>query len=333
MTFWIEKFRPVDLDQIIGQERVIEVLKMFAQNQMLPHLLVTGPHGTGKSIAVEATLKALYGDTWQDNTTIFQTADMMERGRSYLENDERFMHLYKSDESFLSNLKRAINSYASIRPINAEFKVLWFEDAHTLSHEVQHALRRIMERYSATCRFVFCTTQASSVIPPISSRCLPLFFTPLTRDKILGRLTDILDTMGIDPGTVNQDELGLLVAAAGGDLRKAIMYLQVRVITGTEITPATFDEGETRKITAAAFMAMQAKDVATAQRRLEGLMIEYGLSAREVLQELMLVVRREYYLPEIISSIADTDYIMTHAGNEYLQMNALAAKIVGEVFL
>lgn len=332
MTFWIEKFRPANLNQIIGQERVVEVLRKFADSRMLPHLLVTGPHGTGKSIAVEATLKILYGDSWQDNVTIFQTADLMERGRSYLETDERFMHLYKSDESFLSNLKHAINSYASIRPINAEFKVLWFEDAHTLSHEVQHALRRIMERYSRTCRFVFCTTQASSVIPPISSRCLPLFFVPLSREQILVRLKEILETMG-ETDTVNNEELGILVAAAGGDIRKAIMYLQVRIITGTEITPATFDEGETRKITAAAFIAMQSKDIATAQRRLEGLMIEYGLSAREVLQELMLIVRREYYHPEIISSIADTDYIITHAGNEYLQMNALAAKIVGEVFL
>lgn len=332
MTFWIEKFRPINLDQIIGQERVVEVLEKFADSRMLPHLLVTGPHGTGKSIAVEATLKVLYGDLWQDNVTIFQTADLMERGRSYLETDERFMHLYKSDESFLSNLKHAINSYASIRPINAEFKVLWFEDAHTLSHEVQHALRRIMERYSRTCRFVFCTTQASSIIPPISSRCLPLFFVPLSREQILDRLKEILQTMGATD-TVNEEELGILVTAAGGDLRKAIMYLQVRVVTGTEITPASFDEGETRKIAAAAFIAMQSKDIATAQRRLEGLMIEYGLSAREVLQELMLIVRREYYHPEIISSIADTDYIITHAGNEYLQMNALAARIVGEVFL
>lgn len=332
MTFWIEKFRPVDLDQIIGQERVVEVLRKFADSQMLPHLLVTGPHGTGKSIAVEATLKKLYGDSWLDNVTIFQTADLMERGRSYLETDERFMHLYKPDESFLSNLKHAINSYASIRPINAEFKVLWFEDAHTLSQDVQHALRRIMERYSRTCRFVFCTTQASSVIPPISSRCLPLFFIPLSREQILARLKEILQTMGATD-TVNDEELGILVAATGGDLRKAIMYLQVRVGTGTEITPATFDEGETRKIAAAAFIAMQSKDISTAQRRLEGLMIEYGLSAREVLQELMLIVRREYYHPDIISSIADTDYIITHAGNEYLQMNALAAKIVGEVFL
>ncbi|HWQ65215.1 MAG TPA: AAA family ATPase [Methanospirillum sp.] len=332
MIFWIEKFRPADLGQIIGQERVVEVLRKFSDSHMLPHLLVTGPHGTGKSIAVEATLKALYGDSWQDNVTIFQTADMMERGRSYLETDERFMHLYKPDESFLSNLKHAINSYASIRPINAEFKVLWFEDAHTLSQDVQHALRRIMERYSRTCRFVFCTTQASSVIPPISSRCLPLFFLPLSREQILARLKEILQTMGATD-TVSDEELGILVAAAGGDLRKAIMYLQVRVSTGTEITPATFDEGETRKIAAAAFIAMQSKDIATAQRRLEGLMIEYGLSAREVLQELMLIVRREYYHPDIISSIADTDYIITHAGNEYLQMNALAAKIVGEVFL
>lgn len=333
MMFWIEKFRPAGLDQIIGQERVIEVLRMFAQGKSLPHLLVSGPHGTGKTLAIETTLKLLYGDIWQDNVTIFQTADLMERGRSYLETDEKFMHLYKSDESFLSNLKHAINSYASIRPINAEFKVLWFEDAHTLSQDVQHALRRIMERYSATCRFVFCTTQASSMIPPISSRCLPLLFTPLTRDQIMNRLLEIMKEMGVAEGAVSTDELSLLVAAVAGDLRKAIMYLQVRVVTGVEITPASFGEGETRKIAAAAFMAMQAKDIAAAQRRLEGLMIEYGLSAREVLNELLLIVRREYYHPEIISCIADTDYIMTHAGNEYLQVNALAARIVGEVFL
>ena len=164
--FWIEKFRPSSLDEVQGQERVTEILSMFAKGKNLPHLLISGPQGTGKTVSVEAALRELYGETWTDNVTIFHTADLMEQGRSYLETDETFVHLYKPDESFLSNLKRAINTYASIRPINAEFKVLWFEDAHTLSHDVQHALRRTMERYSATCRFVFCTTHASSVIPP-----------------------------------------------------------------------------------------------------------------------------------------------------------------------
>lgn len=331
--FWIEKFRPGDLKSVIGQDRVIEVLNKFAQEKTLPHLLVSGPHGTGKTVTVETTLKSLYGDTWQDNLTIFHTADLMERGRSYLESDEKFMHLYKSDESFISNLKHAINTYASIRPINAEFKVLWFEDAHTLSHDVQHALRRIMERYSATCRFIFCTTHASALIPPISSRCLPLFFTPIPRDLMLCRLKEVLSVMQVPEETISQDELSLLVTAAGGDLRKAIMYLQIRIVTREEITPDSFGETETRKIAAAAFRAMEDKDIATAQRRLEALMIEYGLSGREVLEELLVIVRREYYHPDVISCIADADYILTHAGNEYLQVNALAARIVGEVFL
>jgi replication factor C small subunit len=331
--FWIEKYRPANLEEFIGQERVVEVLRMFAQGKVLPHLLVSGPHGTGKTVAVETTLKRLYGDVWQDNVTIFRTADLMERGRAYLESDEKFMHLYKADESFVSNLKHAINTYASIRPINAEFKVLWFEDAQTLSHTIQHALRRIMERYSATCRFVFCTTNASALIPPISSRCLPLFFTPLSNDLIQARLEEIMIAKGVTSETINSDELRLLVTAAGGDLRKAIMYLQVRVVTGEEVGPETFGEGETRKIAAAAFRAMEAKDIATAQRRLESLMIEYGLSGREVLDELMYIIRREYYHPDAISCIADADYIMTHAGNEYLQINALAARIVEEVFL
>lgn len=331
--FWIERFRPSSLEEVIGQERIVEVLSMFASGKVLPHLLVSGPHGTGKTVSIETTLNKLYGDGWTDNVTIFKTADLMERGRSYLESDERFTHLYKPDESFLSNFKHVINTYASIRPIDAEFKVLWFEDAQTLSHGIQHALRRIMERYSSTCRFIFCTTNASALIPPISSRCLPILFTPLTEDQISNRLKEILQSEEIPEDAISPDEFSLLVTAARGDLRKAIMYLQVRVVTSKEITPESFGEGETRKIAAAAFHAMQGKDIETAKRRFETLMTEYGLSAQDVIDELMHVVRREYYDPALISCIADTDYIITHAGNEYLQINALTARIVEEVFL
>ncbi len=331
--FWIERFRPATLAEVLGQERVTETLSRFVSEKMLPHLLVTGPSGTGKTVSVEAALRELYGESWQDHVTIFQTADLMERGRAFLESDDRFMHLYKPDESFLSNLKYAINTYASIRPIHTEFKVLWFEDAHTLSHEVQHALRRTMERYSGTCRFVFCTTNASALIPPISSRCLPLFFSPLSPGIIRSRLHEILHLMNIPDGEIHDDELNLLVTAAGGDLRKAVMYLQVRIVTGEKFNPDYSDEGETRKIAAAAFRAMQSKEIGTAQRRLESMMTEYGMSAREVLAELLFVSRREYYHPVIISCLADADYIMTHAGNEYLQVNSLAARIIEEVFL
>lgn len=329
--FWIERYRPVTLDKIRGQERVCEVLRRCAETKNLPHLVVSGPPGTGKSAAVEATLRELYGDTWQDNVTLFRTSDLMERGKSALESDERFLHLYRPDESFLSNFKHIISEYASIRPINAKFKVMLFEDAHALSHEIQHALRRTMERYSSTCRFIFCTTQASTLIPPIKSRCLPLFFAPLSREIIRDCLfaiqTDIPES-----DRAPDDEIGLIIAASGGDLRKAIMYLQVRVETKTSFNPDTLSRTDTQEEACLALHEMKAKDIAGAQKRLQDLMLTQGLSGREVIATLLQVTEREYNDPEIITRLADTDERLTCAGNEYLQINALVATIVSEVF-
>jgi len=329
--FWIEKFRPATFEQILGQERVLEVLKGCAAAKTLPHLVVSGPPGTGKSAAVEATLRELYGETWQDNVTIFRTSDLMERGKLALESDERFLHLYRSDESFLSNFKHIISSYASIRPINAEFKVMLFEDAKTLSHDIQHALRRTMERYSATCRFIFCTTQASSLIPPIKSRCLPLFFTPLPREIIRDRLHCIQDSIPLED-RAPVDEIGLIVAASAGDLRKAIMFLQVRVETKIPFNPDTLSRTDTQEEVSLALHAMKTKNTEEAQKKLQNLMISEGLSGREVISTLLQVTGREYNDPAIVTLLADADARLTHAGNEYLQVNAMVATIVAEVF-
>ncbi|HOJ95539.1 MAG TPA: AAA family ATPase [Methanospirillum sp.] len=330
--FWIEQYRPVTLDQILGQERVCEVLRRCAETKNLPHLVVSGPPGTGKSAAVEATLRELYGDTWQDNVTLFRTSDLMERGKSALESDERFLHLYRPDESFLSNFKHIISEYASIRPINAEFKVMLFEDAHALSHEIQHALRRTMERYSSTCRFIFCTTQASTLIPPIKSRCLPLFFAPLPREIIRDCLSAIQQNIP-EPDRAPNDEIGLIIAASGGDLRKAIMYLQVRVETKIPFNPDTLSRTDTQEEACLALHEMKAKDIAGAQKRLQDLMLTQGLSGREVITTLLEVTEREYNDPAIVTRLADADERLTYAGNEYLQINALVATIVSEVFL
>jgi len=329
--FWIETYRPATFDQVLGQERVSAVLRRCAETKTLPHLVVSGPPGTGKSAAVEVMLRELYGSSWEENVTLFRTADLMERGKTALEADERFVHLYRPEDSFLSNFKHIITSYASIRPIDAEFKVMWFEDAHVLSHEVQHALRRTMERYSSTCRFIFCTTHASTLISPIKSRCLPLFFTPIPRTVIYNCLHRIMQDIPEDM-RVPEEEVGLIVAASGGDLRKAIMYLQVRVMTKIPFNPDTLSRTDTQEEACLALHDMRAKDVSAAQKRLQDLMIKYGLSGREVIRTLLVVTEREYNDPKIVTRLADADARLTHAGNEYVQINALVTTIVSEVF-
>jgi len=134
---WSEKYRPSTLDGILGQDEAVRTLASFAESGNVPHLLIVGPAGTGKSIAVEALARGLYGANWQENTTIFPAADLFEQGKKYLESDERFGHIYKKDESFLTNFKYLVKWYAAIRPLDAGFKLMVFEGASAISREAQ----------------------------------------------------------------------------------------------------------------------------------------------------------------------------------------------------
>jgi replication factor C small subunit len=330
---WIEKYRPRTFDDIIGQYQVVDRLRTFARSGSVPHLLFTGPPGTGKSVSIECLSRSLYGDHWRENAPLFQAGDFFSLGKQYLEQDERYAHLYHKDQSLVSNFKYIIKWYASQRPLDAEFKLMVFDDAAALSREAQQALRRIMERFSRTCRFVYCTPHPTGLIPAISSRCLPFFCGPIPDDLIVTRLKEILLADESRGGSIcSDDQLDLIVQAAHGDLRRATMLLQVAVESRHPFDLTLFLSGESSMVAAAAFMAMRSGDLPSAIRRIESLMIEYGLSSREVLRELRAIARREYNDPRIAVAIGETDYIIGHCNNEYIQLNMLSARIIQEIF-
>lgn len=328
---WIEKYRPKNCSEIVGQERVIRRLASFADSGNVPHLLFTGPHGTGKSASLECFARRLYGDSWKENTSIFNAVELFSRGKSYLESEERFAHLFRKDQSLITNVKSIIKWYAALRPLDAEFKLMVFEDAQELTFEAQQALRRIMERYSATCRFIFLTTNQSAIIPAIASRCLPLFFLPIETEMIRSCMETILAreeaTERIAP-----DDLDLIAHAAGGDLRKALLYLQVAAESGGEFDLVAISGSETGAVTASAFEALRNGNYEAARKIVESLMIDYGLTGREVIRGLARVAKREYNHPRIAIELARADYALGRAANEFVQMDALIADIVREAF-
>lgn len=329
---WIEKYRPRTFEDIIGQDRVVDRLRSFARTRSVPHLLFTGPPGTGKSICVECLSRSLYADYWRENAPLFQAGDFFSLGKQYLQQDERYAHLYQKDQSLLSNFKYIVKWYASQRPLDTEFKMIVIDDAAALSREAQQALRRIMERFSRTCRFVYCTPHPTGLIPAISSRCFPFFCGPVPDDLVVGRLKSILREESRRDSVCSDDQIDLIVQAAKGDLRRATMLLQVAVESGQPFDLTLFSRSESGMVAAAAFMAMRSGDLQSANRRLESLMIEYGLSSREVLRELRGIVRREYNDPRIAAAIGETDYIIGHCNNEYIQLNMLSARIIQEIF-
>ena len=275
---WIEKYRPELLSDIIGQEPVIRRLSSFAESGTVPHLILSGPHGTGKSAAVECFAKVLFKENWELNTSVFQTSDLFSQGKTYLEQDDRYAHLYQKNQSLITNFKYIIKWYASLRPLDAEFKLMVFEDAHALTRDAQHALRRIMERTSSTCRFVFTTTNQSALITPISSRCLPLFFSPVDQDIMLRHLRLIRDQENPKVHPCSDDDLDMIVQVAQGDVRRAILLLQVALEAGRCRDLSAIAQSETANVTASAIEALKTGDLRNAIRRLESLMIDYGLN-------------------------------------------------------
>jgi replication factor C small subunit len=329
---WIEKYRPVTFDEIIGHDRVVKHLRSFAASGSLPHLMISGPHGTGKSVAVECMARCLYGDHWVENCTVLHASDLFLLGKKYLEEDDRYTHIYRKDESLINNFKHIIRWYASLQPLDAPFKMMVIDDASSLTRDAQSSLRRTMERYSQTCRFVFCTTHPAAIIPAIASRCIPFFFGPVSPDMVSAHLRAILAKERPDC-CCTDDDIDLIVQDSGGDLRRSVMLLQVASESGEPFDLAKFRETETGMVAAAIYSAMAAGDGTSANRRIESLMIEYGLSAGEVLAELRKVLKREYNDPRIACALADTDYLIGHCNNEYIQLNALAARIINEVFV
>lgn len=326
---WTEQYRPTAFTGIIGQEPVVRYLSSFAATGIVPHLFLAGPHGTGKSAAVECLARARYGENWELNTILFPAADLFLQGKSFLEEDERYVHLYQRNMSLIANFKHILKWYAAMRPLDAGFKLMVFEDAHALSREAQQALRRIMEHTSDTCRFIFTTTNPSAVIPAISSRCFPLFFAPVGSDVMLRHLIKIRASEAYGSQTCTDDDLDLIVQTASGDVRRAVLLLQTALMSDRCEDLFTHTLSENATIMSQAISALREGDMRGAVRRMESLMIDNGLSGSEVLHEARAVLKREYNHPALAIALAEAEHRMIHADNEYLQVGAFASGIRG----
>jgi len=329
---WIERYRPGQFLDIKGQDEVIGHLNGFVESSRLPHLLLFGPHGTGKSCALECLARGIYGEHSAENLTIIESGALFRHGRSWLENEEKFSHLYKKDESVLSNFKRIVRWYASMKPFNADFKIIAFEEAHLLPFDAQAGLRRIMEKYSSTCRFVLMTQQQTSVIPAIASRCLPLFFRPLDNGEIISVLNEIPRESCPASLDITDEELEFIAETARGDCRKAVTYFQLYCMKEGQIDLSEVSGSETEMIAQSLFSALKDRNFQKAKESSEMLMIEYGLSGSEVIGEISKIAKREYNDKRIAIVLGEADGMLCNAGNEFVQVNAALARIIAEVF-
>jgi replication factor C small subunit len=334
---WTVKYRPSDLDEILGNEESIDMIRRLIRSKNLPHLVFHGPENTGKSSTAFAMAREIYGEGHEHNLTYFNASDFFEQGKRYLVRDKRFLRIIGTDDpskiskSVIAIFKEVVNEYASMAPIDAGFKIIFIDNAEAFSSDAQHALRRIMEKYTATCRFILSTTQPSKLIAPLRSRGLQLFFTHVSAEKLANFIRKVADKEGLSVSEDGVDAIGYHangnVARALHTLQLASLHFQGSNIGSQEIYDCTLKE-RSENVTHL-FQAAVSKDIIQARKAIDDLILEDGMSGQEILLKLHAMAASSNESDAIIAGwiirIADADLCLTDASSERIQLEALVA--------
>eukprot|EP00771_Trimastix_marina_P002500 gnl/Trimastix_PCT/3629.p1 GENE.gnl/Trimastix_PCT/3629~~gnl/Trimastix_PCT/3629.p1 ORF type:complete len:337 (+),score=84.04 gnl/Trimastix_PCT/3629:36-1046(+) len=199
---WIEKYRPKELSDLISHGEIISTITRLIDEGRMPHLLLYGPAGTGKTSTILACARRLYGA---------QFSSMV-------------LELNASDARGIDVVRQQIKDFASTRQIFSKgFKLVILDEADSMTHPAQFALRRVIEKYTQNARFCIICNYVSKVIPALQSRCTKFRFGPLDEESIEARLRTIAQTE-----QVNYTDTGLksIIQLSNGDMRRCLNIMQ-----------------------------------------------------------------------------------------------------------
>ncbi len=205
---WVEKYRPVKLNGIISQNKIIQTLKLYIKNKTVPHMLFYGKSGTGKTTAAMACANELYGNTI----------------------DYMVMELNASDERGIEVVRNEIKKFVSTSNLmlgNSKnknlFKLVILDETDAMTSDAQDILRKVVEEYTKNARFCLICNHLQKIKPALQSRCTLFRFSPLEKPVIKKKLIQIAKKEKLK---LTQTGIDTIMKQCKGDVRKVINMLQ-----------------------------------------------------------------------------------------------------------
>ncbi|MCF7872297.1 replication factor C small subunit [Candidatus Woesearchaeota archaeon] len=310
-AIWTEKFRPKNFLEVKGQKEIVNRVKAFVETKNMPHLLFSGPAGVGKTTLALVIVRQMFGDAWREN----------------------FLELNASDERGIDVVRQKVKDFARTRSIgDVPFKIIYLDESDALTKEAQQALRRTMENYTQTTRFILSCNYSSKIIDPIQSRCTVFKFKPLSKEEIF----EIVEIVA-KAENLKIDDKGkeALFYVSGGDVRRLENLMQSSAAIQKEITEkliydvASFAEPkEIREVLADCVKGV----FEDAKKKLLDTMLKQGLSGidvvKQIQQEVWGITANNNIKLEMIKKCGEAEFRMIEGADEFIQLQALLANFI-----
>jgi replication factor C small subunit len=310
-NIWTEKYRPGTFDDMVGQQEIIKRVRSLVQALNIPHLLFAGPAGTGKSTLALIIVKELFKDKWREN----------------------YLELNASDERGIDVVRQKVKDFARTRAMdNIPFKVIFLDEADALTKEAQHALRRTMENYSNTCRFIMSCNYSSRIIDPIQSRCVIFRFKLLEKKDITKRVDIIAQGEAL---SLTPDVYETIYEASEGDCRKAINLMQATASISPNINTEMIMMVSSKAKPADVKVVLDyclAGDFVNARDKLLDVMLRESISGTDIIRAIQKEIWGLQIEPGIkvrlTEKTGETEFRMTEGSDEFIQLQSLLASFV-----
>lgn len=308
---WTEKYRPKEFSDIKGQDAIVARIKAFVEQKNMPHVLFVGPAGIGKTSLSLVIAKQLFGDSWRSN----------------------ILELNASDERGIDVVRNKVKDFARTKALgDVPFKIIYLDECDALTRDAQQALRRTMENYTQTCRFILSANYSSKIMDPIQSRCAIFRFRPLSKEHVF----EIVDKIAANEGiNCPQDAKEALYEVTLGDCRKLENLMQsCASITKDFTSELVFELASVANPDEVKGILQDAMkgEFTKARKDLLNTMLKYSLSGLDIIKQIQKEVwnldldgRKKVHL---VDKCGEIEFRMVEGADDYVQLEALLAQFV-----
>jgi replication factor C small subunit len=308
---WTEKYRPTKFSEVVGQEDIIKRITGLTNSMNIPHLLFAGPAGTGKSTMALIVVRELFKDTWKEN----------------------YLELNASDERGIAIVREKVKNFARTRALGEiPFKIIFLDEADALTPEAQQALRRTMENYSSTCRFILSCNYSSKIIDPIQSRCATFRFKLLEKKDIEKVIEKICDRESL---TINPQAMEIIYEGSEGDCRRCINLLQSTASISPSITEelvkTIISNAKPKDIRVVLDYALSG-DFEKSREKLLEVMLKESISGQDVVRAIQKEIWNLPIEPTIkvklTEKTGEIEFRIVEGSDPFIQLQALLASFI-----